>query len=101
MNYRGRLAPTPTGYLHLGHARSFWIAHERAQAADGAAVDVAAVDALLAERVQMKRRRLFAAADAIRDALQRVHGVSVWARERVWSTGRGGGRSRRRGAALA
>ena len=35
MSYRGRLAPSPTGYLHLGHARTFWIAQERAQAADG------------------------------------------------------------------
>jgi glutamyl/glutaminyl-tRNA synthetase len=34
-SYRGRLAPTPTGYLHLGHARTFWTAQERAKANGG------------------------------------------------------------------
>ena len=33
--YRGRLAPSPTGFLHLGHARTFWIAQERARANGG------------------------------------------------------------------
>ncbi len=36
--YRGRLAPSPTGLLHLGHARTFWTAHERSQAANGTLV---------------------------------------------------------------
>jgi glutamyl/glutaminyl-tRNA synthetase len=28
--YRGRLAPSPTGLLHAGHARTFWTATQRA-----------------------------------------------------------------------
>lgn len=36
--YRGRLAPSPTGLLHLGHARTFWMAYQRAQAAGGTLV---------------------------------------------------------------
>ena len=35
MPYLGRLAPSPTGLLHLGHARTFWIAAQRARAAGG------------------------------------------------------------------
>ena len=33
--YRGRLAPTPTGLLHAGHAAAFRLAHDRARAAGG------------------------------------------------------------------
>jgi glutamyl/glutaminyl-tRNA synthetase len=33
--YRGRLAPSPTGLLHIGHARTFWQAYRRAQEAGG------------------------------------------------------------------
>lgn len=36
--YRGRLAPSPTGYLHLGHAQTFWIAQERARLHGGALI---------------------------------------------------------------
>ena len=35
---RGRLAPSPTGYLHLGHARTFWVAHQRIRSAGGSLV---------------------------------------------------------------
>ena len=35
MAYRGRLAPTPTGFLHVGHARTFALAAQRAHEANG------------------------------------------------------------------
>jgi glutamyl-tRNA synthetase len=34
--YCGRLAPSPTGYLHVGHALTFWRAQERARERRGA-----------------------------------------------------------------
>lgn len=37
-SYRGRLAPSPTGLLHLGHARTFWTAHRRARERNGMVV---------------------------------------------------------------
>lgn len=36
--YRGRLAPSPTGLLHLGHARTFWVAARRAKEYGGALI---------------------------------------------------------------
>lgn len=33
--YIGRIAPSPTGYLHLGHAATFWTAFQRAISAHG------------------------------------------------------------------
>jgi glutamyl/glutaminyl-tRNA synthetase len=38
LSYRGRLAPSPTGLLHLGHARTFFTAYQRAVAAGGTLV---------------------------------------------------------------
>ncbi len=35
VTYIGRLAPSPTGLLHLGHAATFWTASERARSAAG------------------------------------------------------------------
>jgi glutamyl-tRNA synthetase len=35
IEYRGRIAPSPTGFLHIGHALTFWRAQERACAAGG------------------------------------------------------------------
>lgn len=36
--YRGRMAPSPTGWLHVGHARTFAVAHRRAREAGGRVV---------------------------------------------------------------
>jgi glutamyl/glutaminyl-tRNA synthetase len=33
--YRGRIAPSPTGLLHAGHARTFWVAYQRCRDAGG------------------------------------------------------------------
>ncbi len=36
--YRGRLAPSPTGLLHIGHASTFWTAYQRGLENDGTLV---------------------------------------------------------------
>ena len=33
--YRGRIAPSPTGLLHIGHACTFWTAYQRAVQSNG------------------------------------------------------------------
>ena len=38
MPYRGRIAPSPTGLLHIGHACTFWTAYQRALAHNGTLV---------------------------------------------------------------
>jgi glutamyl-queuosine tRNA(Asp) synthetase len=38
ISYRGRLAPSPTGYLHAGHALTFWRAQERCRARNGSLI---------------------------------------------------------------
>jgi glutamyl-tRNA synthetase len=58
--YRGRLAPSPTGFLHLGHARTFWTAYRRTVEAGGTLV-------LRIEDLDPQRSRPEYAAAAIED----------------------------------
>jgi len=58
--YRGRLAPSPTGHLHLGHARTFWIASERAKASKGSLI-------LRNEDLDAERFRMNFVSDMIED----------------------------------
>ena len=55
------------------------------------AESIPVIDNLLASRLEAKKRRDFDEADSIRDVLSNVHGVSVWDKDRTWSTGGGGG----------
>lgn len=61
-DYRGRIAPSPTGYLHVGHARTFWKAFQRARDAQGAII-------LRIEDLDPERSRGEFAAAAIEDLL--------------------------------
>jgi glutamyl/glutaminyl-tRNA synthetase len=58
--YRGRIAPSPTGYLHVGHARTFFTAFKRARDAEGALV-------LRMEDLDQERSRSVYAEAAIED----------------------------------
>lgn len=59
-NYRGRVAPSPTGYLHVGHARTFWTAYQRARDAGGTLV-------LRMEDLDLERSKSLFAEAAIED----------------------------------
>uniref|UniRef100_A0A7S4D978 Uncharacterized protein n=1 Tax=Heterosigma akashiwo TaxID=2829 RepID=A0A7S4D978_HETAK len=62
--------------------------------------DVAAIDSLLGERLRSKLRRDFDTADSIRYTLEKDYGVTVWDKEKIWTTSaerpgrRGGGQDR-------
>ncbi|KAL7490056.1 hypothetical protein ACHAW6_016124 [Cyclotella cf. meneghiniana] len=64
--------------------------------ADSAPADEGIVNDLLSQRTMLRRKGLFDEADNIRDTLLNVHGVTVWDKDRVWTTqpqgGRGGDR---------
>ena len=58
--YRGRLAPSPTGYLHIGHARTFATGWRRARQAGGALV-------MRMEDLDRERSKAHYAAGALED----------------------------------
>ncbi|HEX6630390.1 MAG TPA: tRNA glutamyl-Q(34) synthetase GluQRS [Gemmatimonadaceae bacterium] len=78
MSYRGRIAPTPTGDLHVGHARTFVSAWRRAAEAGGAVV-------LRIEDLDPLRCRAHHATRAIEDLAWL--GVR-WREGPVWQSGR-------------
>jgi hypothetical protein len=70
---------------------------------DSSSVDDGAVNDLLSQRNLYRRKGMFDEADGIRDKLLNIHGVTVWDKDRVWTTapqtgrGGGGGRGKRDG----
>ncbi|KAL3808132.1 hypothetical protein ACHAXA_004578 [Cyclostephanos tholiformis] len=56
------------------------------------------IDKVLSSRLDTRKRRAFNEADVICDVLLNVHGISVWDKDRTWSTGGGGGGGRERGS---
>ncbi|KAL7467700.1 hypothetical protein ACHAXS_009251 [Conticribra weissflogii] len=58
---------------------------------DTSPVDESTVNSLLTRRLQFRKRGQFDDADGVRDELREVHGVTVWDREKVWTTDGGGG----------
>ena len=49
------------------------------------------IENLLASRLEYRKKRMFDEADGVRDELLNVHGVTVWDKDKTWSTGSGGG----------
>lgn len=61
--------------------------YRRDSSVDQSNVNVAAVDQLLEDRNEARRRRRFDVADEIRDELLAEHGVVVWDKEQTWRSG--------------
>eukprot|EP00977_Amphora_coffeiformis_P020193 scaffold8005_cov275-Amphora_coffeaeformis.AAC.11 len=61
--------------------------YQRDVDADNSNVNLAAVDGLIAERLQCRKTGRFDEADAIRDQLLEEHGVRVLDREKMWRSG--------------
>jgi len=63
------------------------VEYRRDTSRDNSNVDVAAVERMIAERNQARKRRDFDAADSIRDDLLSDFGVAVFDKDRAWRTG--------------
>jgi cysteinyl-tRNA synthetase len=94
--YSKTIKPNPTGQMVASswtirrNASSFvgcsYTRHTNDQKKDNEDLDIEAIEALIEERNNAKRERNFARADAIRNDLNRIHGVYLRDRERLWST---------------
>ena len=49
------------------------------------------IENLLASRLEYRKKRMFDEADGVGDELLNVHGVTVWDKDKTWSTGGRGG----------
>jgi cysteinyl-tRNA synthetase len=61
--------------------------YERDTSRDSSSVDLETVNSLIAARLQARKTGQFEEADGIRDDLLKIHGVSVWDREKTWRSG--------------
>jgi len=81
------------GASRSGGSGSGYHDYQRDTSRDSSNVDEAAVNSLLADRLQAKKTRDFSTADEIRDELLSAHGVSVWDKDKTWKTGSSAGGS--------